>query len=75
MTPEQVSHVEGIADEAKTLILAKYAKGQTEHGGNLWQKPSLFLINQAINEAVDQIVYLLILKEQYLHGYQQIKED
>ena len=60
MTPKQ--HANKIADEARELIFKKYMAGQEEHGGQLWRKKGL--LNQAIMEAIDQVVYLLTLWDQ-----------
>lgn len=56
------SHAAEVASEASRLIYAKYLAGQAEHGGELWRKRGL--IDHAIEEAIDQIVYLLTLREQ-----------
>lgn len=56
------SHARDVANEARNLILDKYLKGQREHGGELWRKRGI--IDMAIEEAVDQIVYLLTLRDQ-----------
>ena len=60
MSPEQ--HAEQLADEVKHRMITKYMAGQKEHGGQLWQKKGL--IDMAIEEAIDQAVYLLTLKQQ-----------
>lgn len=44
------------------MILTKYAAGQAEHGGQLWRKTGI--IDMAIEEAVDQVIYLLTLRDQ-----------
>ena len=62
MTPEQEQHLENIAEEAVRLIRRKYERGTGEHGGNLWKKKHI--IDFAIDEATDQIIYLLTLKAQ-----------
>ena len=62
-TREQREHAIHIADGAGRLILDKYKRGQEEHGGNLWEKSGL--IDNAIEEAIDMVIYLLTLKEQY----------
>jgi hypothetical protein len=41
---------------------AKYRAGQVEHGGNLWDKPGM--LAHAIEEAIDQVVYLYTLRDQ-----------
>ena len=55
-------HARDIADEARRLIFAKYIRGQHEHGGELWRKAGI--IDMAIEEAVDQVIYLLTLRDQ-----------
>ena len=55
-------HRASIRRRAGRLIDEKYIKGQKEHGGRLWTKPGL--IDMAIDEAVDQVIYLLTLKDQ-----------
>lgn len=63
MTPRE--HANQVAKEAARLILVKYKAGQKEHGGMLWTKPGI--IDMAIDEAVDQVIYLLTLKHQLEH--------
>lgn len=60
MTPDDHAHI--VAGEAYGLILKKYRLGQKEHGGQLWRKRHL--IDHAIDEAVDQVIYLLTLRDQ-----------
>lgn len=60
MTPDE--HAIAVAQEAAALILHKYKRGQREHGGELWRKKGL--LNMAIDEAVDQVIYLLTLRDQ-----------
>lgn len=55
-------HLELLVAETGMLIRDKYEKGVEEHGGKLWEKRDL--IDMAIDEAVDQVVYLLTLKQQ-----------
>lgn len=64
MTPEQNEHVKAIADEFSQLMADKYAKGAIEHKGNLWEVASDKILDYAIEEAIDQVVYLLTLKQQ-----------
>ena len=61
MNTEQ--HLNDIQNEALQRINEKYMKGQKEHGGNLWEVPPQEILEEAINEAIDQIVYLLTLKQ------------
>ena len=59
MTQKQYTHVAEIAAVFKERMSAKYEKGAKEHGGNLWDMTPLQLCDCAIDEAIDQIVYLL----------------
>ena len=56
-------HVNDIQNEALNRIRIKYMKGVKEHGGNLWEVPVEDLLENAIDEAIDQVVYLLTLKQ------------
>lgn len=60
------AHLKRILDQFNADLSAKYAAGQREHGGNLWQKGGM--INHAIEEAIDMVVYLYTLKEQMEEG-------
>lgn len=62
LTPDQINHVSSIAKEFSLAMAQKYANGQVEHGGNLWEMSEDGLIDQAIGEAIDQVVYLLTLR-------------
>lgn len=62
MTNEAAAHRDSVIAEFERLCTQKYNKGQEEHGGKLWEKKGL--IDMAIDEAIDQVVYLLTLKQQ-----------
>lgn len=62
MTDETWAHLDGIRKDFDDLVVTKYVAGQQEHGGRLWTKKGL--IDMAIDEAIDQVVYLLTLKKQ-----------
>ena len=62
MTNEQEEHLIRIKTDFVTLVDKKYRAGQKEHGGDLWLKTGM--IDMAIDEAIDQVTYLLTLKEQ-----------
>jgi hypothetical protein len=64
MKPSQEKHLLNIKSEFCSLVDPKYRKGVAEHGGNLWDNDPLKVLDFAIEEAVDQVVYLLTLKEQ-----------
>ena len=59
-------HLARVTADAIRLIDAKYRKGAAEHHGELLQVPALEILDQAIDEAIDQVVYLLSLKEKLL---------
>jgi len=62
MTSKQNKHVKEITARVSALITTKYRAGQARHSDNLWDKTPEELIDEAIYEAVDQIVYLLTAK-------------
>lgn len=63
MTNEQERHLGRIIMRFWKLVDAKYRAGQKEHGGNLFDLDELTLLDSAIDEAIDQVVYLLTLRE------------
>lgn len=62
LTKEQAEHVSEIGKEFCHMMADKYVVGQAEHGGNLWDLTEDQLLNEAIKEATDQVVYLLTLR-------------
>lgn len=62
MTSEHEQHLERILSRFVADCRAKYEAGQIEHGGELWKKPGI--LENAIEEAIDLIVYLYTLREQ-----------
>lgn len=64
MTDEQERHLDDIKDEFISLVDPKYRAGVLEHKGFLGDVPPLKVLDMAIEEAVDQVVYLLTLKQQ-----------
>ena len=63
MTADQRAHLQRILDSFTHDATTKYATGQAEHGGNLWQKPGM--LDNAIAEAIDLVIYLYTLREQF----------
>ena len=63
MTPEQEAHLQSIKAKFNNYTDKKYRAGQKEHGGNLWEKSEEFLLEAAIDEAIDQVTYLVTLYE------------
>lgn len=72
MTPEQEAHLAVIKAEFVAEVDLKYRKGQERHGGDLFKMCPLRLNEEALAEAIDQVVYLLTqrdkLREQMKHG-------
>lgn len=66
MTKEQEEHLQNIKDDFVRMVDRKYRKGQKEHGGDLFDKSTSELIDMAIDEAIDQVVYLLTLRDQVM---------
>lgn len=66
MKQEQEAHLSHVIDVFIDKVEKKYRKGQREHGGNLWEK--MGIIDCAIEEALDQVVYLVTLKDQLDSG-------
>jgi hypothetical protein len=64
ITPEQETHLLNIKREFYRLVDDKYRKGVKEHGGNLWKVKTSKILDYAIDEAIDQVVYLLTMKQQ-----------
>ncbi|HUR19845.1 MAG TPA: hypothetical protein VMZ90_03500 [Vicinamibacterales bacterium] len=62
MDAEHQAHATRILSKFNADLLAKYEAGQAEHGGNLWEKRGM--LEHAIEEAIDMVVYLYTLKEQ-----------
>jgi len=75
MSVEQEKHLKLIIDTFSKSMDAKYRKGVIEHGGELWRKKGL--IDMAIEEALDQVCYLVTLKRQLEESGIQLgnKED
>jgi hypothetical protein len=63
MTIDQEHHLRDIKYNFLNLIDAKYRAGAVEHKGDLMGMTAEQLIDEAINENIDQITYLLTLRE------------
>lgn len=68
MTADQEQHLQRVKDQFLKAVDAKYRGGVREHGGNLWDKAVLELIDEGMQEAVDQYVYLATARENILCG-------
>ena len=58
------NHLCRIKTQTLFRLDAKYRAGQKEHGGYLPDVGVMALLDAAIDEAIDQVVYLLTMKEQ-----------
>ena len=63
LTDEQAEHLLDVIFEAGRLIDRKYRRGVAEHKTFLLDLSAEQLLDNAIYEAIDQVVYLLSLKE------------
>ena len=70
MTDRQEENLRDIKQTFELLADRKYRAGDAEHkSGDLRDKSILFLLNSAIDEAIDQVVYLLTLKFKLTEGH------
>lgn len=63
MSPEQEQHLKRIKTNFSNKLEVKYRAGQKEHGGDLMHNNALAILDMAISEAIDQVVYLETLRE------------
>lgn len=63
MEPNQENHLQYLKDEFAQMVDKKYRKGQQEHGGDLFDKTPVGLIECAIEEAIDLVVYLVTARD------------
>ncbi len=70
MTDAQEKHLARVKDRFSFLVDLKYRRGADEHAGEydgeLLRMPPLRILDHAIDEAIDQVVYLLSLREKLL---------
>ena len=71
MTTAQERHLVHLNERFVLLNSTKYRKGQAKHGGdtehgNLFECTVVALIDKAIDEAIDQVNYLLTLKDRVI---------
>lgn len=62
MSDAQENHLDEIKTKFRILVDAKYRKGQLEHGGDLFEKDGVKLLDCAIDEVIDLVVYLFTLR-------------
>jgi hypothetical protein len=63
MTEKQDNHLRQLQTEISRILNDKYRAGAVQHGGNLQDLSVSELLDEAINEAIDQLTYLLTAKE------------
>ena len=63
MTPEQENHLRRMKREFCRLADPKYRVGASEHVGNLFDQPAGDLLDSAIAEALDGVIYLLTIRD------------
>ena len=63
MTPEQEAHLKRIKYQFSSKLGIKYRAGQEEHGGDLMHANALSILDMAIAESIDMVVYLETLRE------------
>lgn len=63
MNAAQEAHLARVKVSFTLIVDAKYRAGAAEHGGELLALPDSEILDLAIEEAIDQVVYLLSLKE------------
>jgi Rod binding domain-containing protein len=61
MTKEQEEHLAEVETIFIEMLDKKYRKGAHEHGGNLWDMGVEELLENALDEAIDQVTYLATL--------------
>ena len=63
MTEEQEEHLKRIKTKFALRLDSKYRLGQKEHGGDLMHNNTIQLLDKAIAETTDLIVYLETLRD------------
>jgi len=69
MTPEREAHLKSIQDTFCEQVKEKYLRGQSLHGGNLYEKEGM--LDMALEEVLDLYVYLITLKQNVLRKDQK----
>lgn len=64
MNERQEAHLARIQKKVHYKLNKKYRAGAEEHGGELEIIPHLDILNMALDEAIDQCVYLISAIEQ-----------
>lgn len=59
MTPSQEQHITELKNKFATMMYHKYELGTVEHPGHIKDLPVLTLLKEALNETIDQAVFLM----------------
>jgi len=62
LTPKQEDHLQSILAQNTIHTRDKFIRGAKEHGGDLLDMSPLQLVDNAIDEATDLLVYLRTLR-------------
>ena len=57
-------HLQDIIEESVQRMTSQYTKGQQENGDNLWAMPAYELAEESLSEAIDAVVYGIVLIHQ-----------
>ena len=63
MDKQQEIHLARVKSEFIRLCNVKYRQGAKEHGGKLEDYTLLQLLDMALDEAIDQVVYLITARD------------
>ena len=64
MNKTQIDHLNSLLETTRELLTEKYVKGAEKHDSVLSEDyTALEIVDMAIEEAIDQITYLLTLRE------------
>ena len=64
MTAEQEEHLSDLKFRIVRMLDLKYRAGAAEHGGNVWDKTAMGLLEESLSENIDQFTYLSTLKDE-----------
>lgn len=62
MEDHKEKHLGDLREEISKRVNLKYRKGNAEHGGDIHDFTEYQLLENAIDEAIDQLIYLLTLR-------------
>ena len=65
-THAQITHAETIGQDFAKEQYSKYLAGAEQHGGDIHDLTALQLVEMALEEAIDQYVYIHTLREKLI---------